>query len=65
MIAITSLFVVAAVVLAIKSKDRWITMVVILVAGIALGGTDFGHSVISNLDGMAAGLDNWIKSWVH
>jgi hypothetical protein len=65
MIAITSLFVIAAIVLGVKSRDRWITVAIILVAGIALGGTDFGHSVISNLTGMAAGLDNWIKSWVH
>jgi len=65
MITVTSLVVLAAIVLAIKSRDRWITMAIILIAGIALGGTDFGHSVVSNLDNLAQGMDGWVKSFVH
>lgn len=62
---ITAIVIIAAVVLTIKNKDRWMALVILLVAGIFLGGTDFGHGVVTNLTNVSSGLDNWIKSWVH
>lgn len=62
---ITAIVIIAAVILTIKNRDKWMALAILLVAGIFLGGTDFGHTVVTNLTSMGSGLDNWIKSFVH